>query len=285
MPRLRPTPRLAIAISAVALLTMALQPALAPAKKGNVKTVTASVPVPLLAEGSVTATCPKNKPLVGGGFAGTFAEPAGVIPIGSQREGKRGWKATGVNGGLAGATVTAEAYCRKEAPKLKEVSSTVTVEGSGPEATATATCPGKKKAAAGGFLGTFPGGDDSIPTLPVSSVRSGKNAWSASAQIPDGDVDAPLNAFVYCSKKKRKETATTQSLTGEATVADVRSPDCSKGTALAGGFINSPPASGSGGIDSLIVPLSSQRDGDAFVTRAVQVGEGTGQTTTVSYCG
>ena len=104
---------------------------------------------------------------------------------------------------------------------------------------ATATCSGKKKkAVAGGYQAEYPTtpGDDEVPIVTQTSIRSGNGAWSVAGQIPDGDQTRQLTAYAYCAKKKRTEVMAGGTGAGDGTVAQILSPECEKGSPLSGGF-------------------------------------------------
>jgi hypothetical protein len=68
--------------------------------------------------GTVLAKCKRKQELRSGGFEGDFSDVPDVIglPVGSRREGKRGWEVTGLNNdGFP--EITAYAYCDKKEKK------------------------------------------------------------------------------------------------------------------------------------------------------------------------
>lgn len=154
-------------------------------------------------------------------------------------------------------------------------------QGPGPETTATATCPKRRNAVAGGFRATFTPGGEQPPPIPVSSVRSAKREWSASAQIPDGDLAQPFTAYAYCSKKKIKDesSGSSQPVVGESATGDALTPGCEKGTLVSGGFRSTPISEA-----SLMFVFTSHRDGDRWAASAIQGLEGPGTLTSFGYC-
>jgi hypothetical protein len=271
----------------LAVLGLALAATPAAAKKqGKVVTVTetaSSVGVEQFTPVTATATCPKKRKLVGGGFAAGADREGGLFPVESHASGKRGWVATGLLSGEGDPSFSVHAYCRKGAPKLKQSSATVVLpagaEEVGPDTPATASCSKPRKAVAGGFEippGTNAGGE-ARPGIVTSSSRSAKRDWSVSAQLIDAVGSTQLTAYVYCSKKKRGETSAAGQINVDET-GEVAAPPCSKGTALAGGF-QTPPLSG----QSFLVPFASLRVGEQWATRAIQ-GEDGGTLTTYAYC-
>jgi hypothetical protein len=273
-------------VAVLGVAAAAAQPAAAK-KPGKVVTVTgtaSSVGVDQFGTVTATAKCPTKRRLVGGGFAADADRKGGVVPIESHANGKRGWIASGLKSGEGDPSFETHAYCRKGAPKLKQRSATVVVPGTagepGPETAATATCPRKRKAVAGGFA-VPPGANASgeiRPGVVTSSLRSAKREWSASAQLVDVAGSTQLTTYVYCSKKKRREASGSgELLNGQ--LGDVPSPQCSKGTSLAGGFRATPLSD-----QSFLIAFASLRVGEQWVTRGIQ-GEDGGTVTTYAYCG
>jgi hypothetical protein len=67
--------------------------------------------------GGATAKCKKGSEAVSGGFASPDFAPytgAVIVPLASNRAGKRKWSATGENDGSAGGDFVAYAYCEKK---------------------------------------------------------------------------------------------------------------------------------------------------------------------------
>lgn len=275
-----------IAVAILGLAVLAAQPAAAkkPAKVVTVTGTASSVGVEQFGRVTATAQCPKQKKLVGGGFAAEADAEGGLFPTESRANGKREWLAAGLKSGEGDPTFEAYAYCRKGAPKLKQRSVTVTVPGNeqepSPPTAATATCQKRKKAVAGGFS-VPPGANSEGETRPgivTSSARAAKREWTVSTQLVDVAGATQLTAYVYCARKKRRETsASTPILEGEVDL--IESPLCSKGTSLAGGF-QATPLSG----QSFLIPFASLRVGEQWVTRGIQ-GENGGTLTTLAYCG
>jgi hypothetical protein len=288
----RTATRVGIAAAALAAVVLAAAPGAAIAKKAKVVTETAtagSAGLPEFGVVTATATCAKKQKLVGGGFDGDANADGGLVPLESRAEGKRAWVVRALKGGEGEPSLDVYAYCRKGAPKLKQRSASVLVPGvdggPGPETAASATCPKKAKALAGGFALTAQreAGGELIPTLALSSVRSAKRTWTASAQVPDGEQSQQLTVYAYCAKKKRSEVSASGQIAtpnpDTSTLGSVLSPACEKGTSLAGGFDVDPF-----GERSLLVTVGSFRSGDQWVTRALQ-GIATGTVVTRAYCG
>jgi hypothetical protein len=273
----------------VAILGLAAlgAPTAAAKKQGKVVTVTDTASSVGVAQGdqvTATAECPRKRKLVGGGFAAQATADGGLFPVESRASGKRGWTASGLKFGAGDPSFDAYAYCRKGAPKLKQSSTTVIVPGTagepGPDTSATASCAKRRKAVAGGFAlppGRAASGEPR-PGVVTSSSRSAKRDWTVSGQVVDVAGATQLTAYVYCSRKKRRET-TAAGQVDNGQIREIPAPACSKGTSLAGGF-QAPLLSG----DNFLVPFASLRVGERWVTRAVQ-GEDAGTVSTYAYCG
>ncbi|MDP9189712.1 MAG: hypothetical protein M3O25_10730 [Actinomycetota bacterium] len=153
----------------------------------------------------------------------------------------------------AGAVLTvllagsAEAAKPKAPPKLRSASATVTASGTESVASATATCPAKTKAVAGGYT-------TSIPALPPAasphwlnvheSQRVGEKAWRVSGVDYLGGTDS-LTAYVYCEalKTKVRTASQTVALPTTANTGTTGFATCPEGSKpLSGGF-SLPPAS------------------------------------------
>jgi len=167
----------------------------------GLKGTSASTEVAFLDDESVTAKCRRGSEAVWGGFKDTAAQPAElpILPLGSSREGKRKWTASGVKFGAPDpSTLTVFAYCDKSEPGLKTRSRSTTI-GHDQTGSATAKCRRGSRAVSGGFFA--PGGFDLNTGSEIyfyESHRVGKRGWTASG-LNQGDP-ARLTAFAYCEK-------------------------------------------------------------------------------------
>jgi hypothetical protein len=86
-----------------------------PGLKAKQKSTTLSLSDPT---GTVLAKCKRKQKLRSGGFEGEFSDVPDIVglPVGSRREGKRGWEVTGLNTD-GSPEITAYAYCDKKEKK------------------------------------------------------------------------------------------------------------------------------------------------------------------------
>ena len=159
-------------------------------------------------------------------------------------------------GAIAAVAFAAPASGAKGGKGLREASASTTVTGAFNVAAATATCPAKTKAVAGGYTTTLP----SIPGHWLNvfeSQRVGQNQWRVSGVefFPAPAADS-LTAYAYCEPLRAKVKAVpvsvplTTTAHGSTSVLAL----CPKGTrALSGGFLT--PASN--GTDASYVSRST----------------------------
>jgi hypothetical protein len=165
----------------------------------GLKRTSASTAVAFLDDESITAKCKRGSEAVWGGFNDTAVQSADfpILPLGSSREGKRKWTASGVKFDDP-STLTVVAYCDKSEPGLKTRSRSTTI-GHDQTGSATAKCRRGSKAVSGGFFA--PGGFDLNTGSEIyfyESHRVGKRKWTASG-LNQGDP-AKLTAYAYCEK-------------------------------------------------------------------------------------
>jgi hypothetical protein len=175
-------------------------------RRGAPKTTTATGSMAVNAGaglGTAQATCTAGRKAVAGGFL----IPAPVSPEGaitaiqnSFRSTPSTWLATAVSG-QSSSSVTSLVYCaRKKTKPPREASAasppTIT---HGSLSSATATCPGKLGAGAGGFS-TFGSSSTSLHVM-YESLSTG-TGWKTSGLFLNfgTTVIAGLNSFAYCSK-------------------------------------------------------------------------------------
>jgi hypothetical protein len=136
---------------------------------------------------------------------------------------------------------SAQALAQKKAkkpPKLGAVvTRTATVQGASPNSrvTATASCPGKRRAFGGGFS-TSPSNFPASTMIPVSSQRSGQRSWTVTGWSFAGSTT--ITVYVYCRKaSKITEVAASAPLPGQVFGAGTASAQCPKKRRLiSGGF-------------------------------------------------
>jgi hypothetical protein len=171
-------------------------------REPGLRTKSASTPVDFLEDQSVTVKCPRGTEAIWGGFDNPDvpSDEFPMLPLGSHREGKRKWTASGVlfnpNDPL---TLTVFAYCDKDEPGLKPKQGSTSVD-TDEVGTATAKCRKGREAISGGFFA--PGGFDLDVGSEIylyESHRKGKRKWTASG-LNQGDP-ATLTVFAYCEKK------------------------------------------------------------------------------------
>jgi hypothetical protein len=290
----------------VAVLAMAF-PAAAVAKKspklGPVFTVSQTQSVPIHTRVAAVATCPNHTTLVGGGFLSTptFVALGGSnFVTESHRSGTNGWVASAAdaNSSTTGA-IRVEAYCRKGAKPMTEVSTpsslAASASPSGPFTTgsAIATCP-SGRLAAGGFSS-----DAQIVSsrfqgaLVYGSFPASTSQWHVDA-LNSATATAGYTAYAYCSSAQRKSVSASTSFSGTNAPAAVDSPQCPKAkvrksrkrrrtSALAGGFqgnlnINTPPFGGP-------FVSESRRNNGLWHVGGTSVGTGSGTLTAFGLCG
>jgi hypothetical protein len=254
---MRPRPRTKLIRIAIltGLAAFLFQPLAAEAKKpGKLVTKSKSVNAPDDANTTVKVSCKKGSNIVGGGFKAEPANASGANYVfESRRVSKRAWQVSGTN--ISGVTgnLTAIAYCQKNAPKLAQAATTISIPSPPPQSTRTASapCPPGKRPAAGGFLGEE-GGDTAAlsAAFPYSSRRLGAS-WIVSAMNTTGILGAgearSITAYAYCGKTNRPQRLGSASVGGVETPKDVYSGKCPKNQkgkqlkALSGGFDLSPP--------------------------------------------
>jgi len=159
--------------------------------------------------GVATASCPRGRAPVGGGFgAPDFADGSvQVITLTSRRRG-RAWQveAIGQSGPTAGEGVglsgrlVAYAYCMKNAPKVTVRKQSVTVDQTGLK-TAVATCPKGREAISGGFDGDIRlSGTPQAGGVIVSRRAKRGRAWKGRAISVNETGGATATVYAYCIK-------------------------------------------------------------------------------------
>jgi hypothetical protein len=266
--------RATIALTALVAIAMTAAPGAAEAKKkprhhklGPVVTSQATTSANPANPGQATATCPGKTRAVSGGFSETPAntELMGLV-YESQMIGSNAWRVSVLAfdpGPPSGSiSLTAFVYCRRNAPKTKVISAPVTTPPAlqvGPSA--TASCPGKRKAVAGGFA------TDGAPirTIVVESLLSPPAGWRSNVLSAGGGAGT-LTGYVYCAKRKKPLAAPAATSPQTLDLNQARSATAlcatSKQSAVSGGFSQSPlNVNGDGNYFSI---YESQRVGNGW---------------------
>ena len=121
-----------------------------------------------------------------------------LLPLGSSRDGRRKWTASGTTYSGDPATLTVFAYCQRNGPRLTDVANSTRL-GNDDAGSATARCERGTEAVSGGFFapgGFSTGGGSEIYFYESRRVRTRK--WRASG-LNQGDP-ARLTAYAYCAK-------------------------------------------------------------------------------------
>jgi len=152
-------------------------------------------------------------------------------------------------------------------------------------ASATAECPGKTKAVAGGFATTPPlvqNGPGGHYLNVYESQMIGNDQWRVSAVQYRGAFDN-LTAYVYCQKRKKalSQVSNTTLLPGSNNATGFTDTQCNKGKVLSGGFATEPPTLAGGTVVNESRRVS-KREWSASATRVDGVQVRT--LTTYAYC-
>lgn len=161
-------------------------------------TKSSSSPLELGEQGSATARCKRGSRVVWGGFEMAPATSFPLLPLGSSREGRRRWTASGTTYGDDPATLKVFAYCQRSGPRLTRTRSS-TLLGNDEAGSATAKCERGTEAVSGGFFapgGFSTGGGSEIYFYESRRVR--ERNWRVSG-LNQGDP-ALLTAYAYCAK-------------------------------------------------------------------------------------
>ena len=239
------------AILACLALGLSTSPALAK-KKGKKKglgpvvtrTATSAPLSPANPIASATATCPKGKRAVGGGFTGSFTMAGGIAVFASLRAGETSWTSTAMDLNGPPVPVTTHVYCRRVQKAILDVKAPAqTPPGSTAAATATSSCPGGRFRLIGGGFES----DATYPNqfaIPYASMAIGRS-WTYSAANNTASQNI-LTSHAYCAKGVTK-TALVEGVTTQAApfggLVTASSTFCRKKRRLsAGGFAITPPS-------------------------------------------
>ncbi len=157
--------------------------------------------------------------------------------------------------------------------KLFTETATATPVAQNQVASATAECPPKTNAVAGGWATTPPFVAAPLPNpaahyLSVyESQMVGTDQWRVSAVQLQGNLDS-LTAYVYCQSRKRLPTdLATVSLPSSLHGANEAVVECDRGKVLSGGFLTEPPNVANGAV----VTASHRASKRAWASAATRV--------------
>jgi hypothetical protein len=168
-------------------------------KRPRSKPVSESTTLEQYEEGSVTASCPKGKRIVFGGFHGeredAFSAP-GVFVTAARRTGARGWTVEGSNAGDLAGELEALAYCGKTG-KTKARTETIGL-GQFELGSAEASCPRGTHVRYGGFekVAGTPGRVE-LHAMERKGGRRLRVTASEGSYLSPGD-EMGLTAIAYC---------------------------------------------------------------------------------------
>ena len=243
---------------------------------------------------SALATCPARAKAVSGGFATTFFASGGNVSdlqevYESRRLGANSWRVSAArdsaNPSGPALTITAFVYCRKGWGKIPEAAWSILIGGgAGVRGSATANCPGAKKAISGGFAYNPPvyGIATENPAQHYESYRSAPRSWTATLHNL-GASSRTLTSYAYCraGKAPSEKSASTAVPNGGGLATKLSSPACTgKRTALGGGYRTNPPT----GTTLAPLVIGSALAGKAWeVSATSKLGSGTIRSSV--YCG
>jgi len=188
---------------------------------------------------------------------------------------------------LSLAAVPAQAQRPIAGGKLFTATETAAPVTEGQIASATASCPGKTNAVAGGWATTPP-----LTIAPINgghyldvyeSQMVGGDQWRVSAVQYLGNSDS-LTVYLYCQKRKGSLSSSSETvLLPSANHAAAESEaECRRGRVLSGGFITEPPSGG----NATVVTASHRAANRVWASSATRVAT-TGQVrtlTAIAYC-
>lgn len=243
---------------------------------------------------SAIATCPKGKGVIAGGFHSPVFSPgnngAAAVRIGSKRLGAGKLKTTGFNFGDQPGTLSSIAYCSKLGLSVRLAAEKVFIAAQSP-GVAIATCPGDRRAIAGGFAS--PGFSANGPrVVTLTSKRVGMSQWRVEGfNITDAGGSSPQNspgtliAYAYCvdnppkifTRSKRVDAG----VMGTPKTVTVKCPHGMR--AVSGGFDGniylSANSTGAGAIES-----RRTNHGRSWLLAAVSISGRSSKVTDFAYC-
>jgi hypothetical protein len=282
-----PGARRAIVISA--LLALGLATLVGSGAWGaKLKTRSASISIESPDVRATTATCPRRTNAISGGFEGEQdlddpMSPA-IAPIGSNRNGKRGWEARGFSRSAFPGELTTYAYCRTE--KVKSESTVVTLDPSPPGPVAdteslTAKCPRGTNVVSGGFDNpdSFSMGSSGALVFTYQSLRQGKRKWLVSGSNVSNE-ETTFEAFVYCRDGEKLKTKRRQGTVGSDDELELTAKCGRRQRVVSGGFNLEVPKFGGEGA----IAVGSRKQGKRrWVVEVVNTGNA-GSATAFAYC-
>ena len=194
------------ALIALGCLTL-MTPGAAAAKRDPVDVSTRSVAATAPVEGvlTATATCPRNRKAIGGGWSTPAQTGSVFVPTESARLGGRRWRVSGYATTAGGPKVlTVEVYCARLGGRVKTSVVSGSLEGTVlSDSSLVATCPERSRLMSGGFSFT---GADPITVLVYENAllpEIAPNAWSVSMLRGADSTPGGIQAFAYCLKRSR----------------------------------------------------------------------------------
>jgi hypothetical protein len=185
-----------------------------------------------------TATCPKGRKAVGGGFSAS-AGPGGdvLLVYRSVMSGQRSWNAAAASISSSPQVLTVTVHCRRVKRRIVDATAIATTQPADLSgATAEASCPGKKqRLIGGGFASDVGTSPDKLAIVSVSRRTGSSWSYAATNGTPDARI---LTSHAYCVKGVKSpvtvEQTNTQSVPGHGDLS-TSSPACPKGRRLSGG--------------------------------------------------
>jgi hypothetical protein len=149
------------------------------------------------ASGSATASCPVGTRVLNGGFRAT-GDALGAAHLRFLRmRGNSSWAVGAVNTDDAPQSITALAYCGKDAPTTARSASTQIAAGNATKAV-QAQCPRGREAAMGGFNAGLSASPTPQGLLVGSFYQTNRRTWRARAAYLGSGGPRTLTTFVYC---------------------------------------------------------------------------------------
>lgn len=152
---------------------------------------------------TATATCPHGTRAAGGGFSAPSSSEAIALVYESVKVGQHSWRASAQlldPGNQSTLSVTTYVYCRKHFPVTRSTATTVPTDGQvqiGP--TASASCPRREIAMAGGFRMPAPLVSPTVTDLFFDSIRSGTSTWDSRVVTGPAGPSA-ITSEAYCAR-------------------------------------------------------------------------------------
>ncbi|MGH2922515.1 MAG: hypothetical protein ACRDKH_00595 [Solirubrobacterales bacterium] len=273
-------------LSALGCLSL-MAPGAAAAKREPVDVSTRSVTATAPVEGvlTATATCPRKRKAIGGGWSTPPQAGSVFVPTESARLGDRRWRVGGYATTAGGPKVlTVEVYCARLSGRVKTSLASGSLGGTVlSDSSFAPTCPKRSRLMSGGFSFIGP---DPITVLVYENALLPKiapNAWSVSMLRGADSTSGGIRAFAYCLKRSRSGNSGPRKprvldATGQIPAPSLQSgsamtPACpGRRRAISAGFSTPTPSGTQGG--GLF--RESRLVGDAAIASALQATDMTG---------